>query len=380
MPYYTIEQKSRMQQLKWEDVINGNCAWMSDSRSNTGGTITRFLNDVPEGIARQIDTAYMTNALKRFNERWQHLLKAWRPDLYHSFEIPKRTGGKRKIDQPNNELMTALRELKGLLESFGAKHHTAAFAYVKGRSCVNAVERHQRHGSQWFLKTDFSNFFGSSTPAFVYRMVEKSFPFSEIVKTEEGKTALETALGLCFLNGGLPQGTPISPMLTNLMMIPIDHRLAGGFARRDMVYTRYADDMLISADQHFNHEKTVAWIESVLKEFNAPFHIKPEKTRFGSLCGANWNLGVMLNKDHEITVGYRNKKFFKSAICHFITDHQNGMQWSGSDARELLGTLSYYSMVEKEYFSYIIRHYNEKFGVDVVRLLKQDASGDSFLV
>ncbi|MCL2052843.1 MAG: hypothetical protein FWG90_00155 [Oscillospiraceae bacterium] len=42
----------------------------------------------------------------------------------------------------------------------------------------------------------------------------------------DGVIELQKALSLCFSNGGLPQGTPISPFITNVMMIPLDHKLS----------------------------------------------------------------------------------------------------------------------------------------------------------
>lgn len=68
------------------------------------------------------------------------------------------------------------------------------------------------------------------------------------MKDAEGRELFNTAISLCFLHGGLPQGTPISPMITNIMMIPIDYKLFNSLHDEEstFVYTRYADDMLIS--------------------------------------------------------------------------------------------------------------------------------------
>ena len=80
-------------------------------------------------------------------------------------------------------------------------------------------------------------------------MLSKIFPFSEMVKYPYGRDELQKALSLCFLNNGLPQGTPISPFITNVMMIAIDHKISKtlrDFDSRRFVYTRYADDLLIS--------------------------------------------------------------------------------------------------------------------------------------
>lgn len=182
-------------------------------------------------------------------------------------------------------------------------------------------------------------------------MICKIFPFSEVVKLPEGAAALKTALSLCFLDGGLPQGTPISPMLTNLIMIPIDHALCNDLLRRGFIYTRYADDIQISSKVSFDYSEVCRQIESVLARFDAPYHIKPTKTRYGSSAGRNWNLGVMLNKDNQITIGRKNKDYLKAACNNYINDRRHNVRWEQHDVLVLSGKISYYKMVEPEYIA-----------------------------
>ena len=51
---------------------------------------------------------------------------------------------------------------------------------------------------------------------------------------------------LCTYEGGLPQGAPTSPRLSNLLMFGFDHTLTRFVLRRKGAYTRYADDITIS--------------------------------------------------------------------------------------------------------------------------------------
>ena len=161
-----------------------------------------------------------------------------------------------------------------------ALYHTSAFAYVRSRSTIDALKRHQRNESKWFLKLDFADFFGSTTLAFVLDMLSRVFPFSEIVKFQAGRAELAKALSLCFLNDGLPQGTPISPFITNVMMIAIDHKISNdlrNFDNRRFVYTRYADDLLISCKIDFNKDSVQQFVLDTLSEFHAPFTVKRER-------------------------------------------------------------------------------------------------------
>lgn len=375
MPYIVTRQFPAPKQVSIDDILSDIDNQDVHVRHVTkGGTMTRIVDYVRYDIVRQMNIPGLIRKLREFNRIHEKLFEVDRKSLYSEFYIPKKSGGLRKIDAPNEELKAALRELKAIFEDdFNMLYHTSAYAYVKNRSTIDAVKRHQANVSKWFLKTDFSNFFGSTTLEFTMKMFSMIFPFSEVVKSEEGKTELEKALSLAFLDGGLPQGTPLSPAITNTIMIPIDHRLANCFAEKQMVYTRYADDILVSSKVDFKYREAVEFINKVVRdEFGAPFLIKPEKTRYGSSAGRNWNLGVMLNKDNEITIGHQKKKQFKAMICNYINDAKRGVRWDLNDVQVFRGLISYYIMVERGYIVHTIIEYNKKFNVNLMKMIHDD--------
>jgi len=375
MPFITIKQSPIYYQMSLDDILDGTFDISKMVVQNITNTRTTFREYFKSSFLEKFDFGAMINSLEMFNQRNSELFSVDRKTLYHTFSIPKKSGGLRKISAPNKPLMDNLRYLKELLESMmPATHHTSAFAYVNGRCTVDAVKRHQQNGSKWFAKLDFSDFFGSTTEEFVLKMFSMIFPFSEIVKTESGYNALKTALSLCFLDGGLPQGTPISPFITNVMMIPIDHHLYNQLRKSDdkLIYTRYADDILVSSRKTFDHKKISSIIVDTLRKFDAPFSINHKKTRYGSSSGRNWNLGLMLNKDNNITIGYRNKKFFKAMCNNYLQDKANDINWDLHDVQVFSGKISYYRSIEPEYIDYLIGHYNHKFNADILSLIHND--------
>lgn len=373
MPYITIMQNPRYHQITLDEILSGEVHVFDFTPKAVTGTVTHFSEHLNEELIKNANPEFLTSLLEAFIAENAGLYEQDRHKLYNRFFIPKRSGGLREINAPNGDLMEALRKLKGIFETrFFALYHTSAFAYVKGRSTIDSVKRHQMHNSRWFLKTDFSNFFGSTTLDFLMKMLSMIYPFSEVVKLERGRNALRKALELCFLDGGLPQGTPISPMLTNLMMIPIDHRISNELHKDGFVYTRYADDILISHKYDFKPAEKCELINSVLVQFGAPFTIKPSKTRYGSSSGKNWNLGVMLNKDNEITIGHQKKKLFKAMCSSYITDRMSGRSWDLHDIQVFNGLISYYKMVEKDYIEYTIDHFNKKYNVNMVAMIRED--------
>lgn len=387
MVYITVKQSPQYHQMSLEELlfgVQGN-SYSQLVNLNSTNTRTYAVDIVSERFTERINVRDLIAKLEKFNSETQELRDKHRHDLYYTFHIPKKSGGLRKIDAPEPELKDALCRLKTIFEEdFCALYHTSAFAYIKKRSVIDCMKKHQQNKSKWFCKLDLSNFFGSTTLEFVMNMFSKIFPFSEVVKYTIGKQALETALSLAFLDGGLPQGTPISPIITNIMMIPVDFKIANTFrdfkyvnkngeeVSQKFVYTRYADDFQISSKYNFDFHTIEQFIVDTLASFDAPFKLNKSKTRYGSSAGRNWNLGVMLNKDNKITVGYQKKRRFQAMLTSYVMDKRNGVDWDKSDIQTMEGYRNYYRMVEGETIDRIVDHLSMKFGVDIVGLIKAD--------
>lgn len=379
MLYVTVPASPKYKHMDIEDL------WFGDDDKNYGGvitqnssnTVTRCMTVVPRGMrSTAARVSYQVAVrLSQFVHSHRNLLDAERHSLYRTFYVPKSSGGLRRIDAPNEDLMVALRELKAIFESeCGAMslYHTSAFAYIHNRNTIECVKRHQLNKSKWFGKFDLHNFFGSTTIDFIIDMFRKIYPFAIILRTVQGESVLRDALELCCLDGVLPQGTPMSPMLTNIMMIPIDFEISKKLRELDMVYTRYADDFLISSRKPFRFKDVEEIIMSVLASFNAPFQLNTKKTRYGSSSGANWNFGIMLNKDNQMTIGRSKKKQFESMLTAYAKNKKAGANWSLEDVQHLDGLRAYYKAIEGETIDRIVAHISEKHGVDVRRCIKDD--------
>ena len=117
---------------------------------------------------------------------------------------------------------------------------------------------------------------------------------------------------------------------------------------KDMVYTRYADDLLISSKNKFhqNIKEIVDNISAKLKDYNLT--LSEHKTRYGTNAGRNWNLGIMYNKDNNLTVGYRQKKLFKNILHNAETGK---IEVTEEFKNKLQGQLAYAAYIEPEYFA-----------------------------
>ena len=295
---------------------------------------------------------------------------------YYSFKIPKRTKGFRDIDAPNPKLKEYQKQIAyALIKDFKILCHDSAWAYVSGRDVVGAMKEHINNESRWYLKLDLKNFFGSCSPEFITTQLSNLYPFAILDDTIKAEF-LEHLTKIACKDGGLPQGTPLSPLITNLCMVEYDYKInkliytlteKGKLSKQKYIYTRYADDIIISAKNKFEYQVIIKALKKLFKD--TPLVINEDKTRFGSSAGRNWNLGVMCNKDNKMTVGYKRKKDIKNTLYHFITDDT---RWDLESLRWLLGQLSWLRNVEPDYFNGLIEYYYKKTNVNAWNKIIQE--------
>lgn len=174
---------------------------------------------------------------------------------YDEFQIPKKSGGMRHIEDPVPALKKVQRKLNDYLQAVYHFHRTdAAFGFITNpvddpspRHILSNASVHL--GCQWLLNVDAQDFFHSVSEAWVIRIFQGA-PFY----FDEGITYV--LAGLCCYKGRLPMGAPTSPALSNFASIPMDKQLLELAAAHHWKYTRYADDMSFSAqteitDAHF---------------------------------------------------------------------------------------------------------------------------------
>lgn len=297
-------------------------------------------------------------------------------EMYHTFKIPKRSGGMRTINAPNPELMEFMRTLQPWFSyKLNALPHDSAYAYVHNRDCHKALKRHQSIKSNWFLKLDLKDFFNNCDSAFIRKQLRNLYPFA-LMKDEAYDYFITYLTSLVTKDDGLPQGTPLSPVLTNLIMVAIDHDinkdLNAYFKDKDQtfMYTRYADDMLISSNKEMTASIIVKLINQVLVKYNDKLKVNPSKTRYGSKAGSNWNLGIMYNKENNLTVGYKRKKKIKTMLFQFIMCYNNGTR-DKEYAQAILGELAYLHNIEPDYTTQLVSFINNKYNTDSYNILRK---------
>ncbi len=148
--------------------------------------------------------------------------------------IPKRGGGQRRLLVPDPQTKALQRRLlRRVLSALRA--HDAAFGFERGKSIVDNARPHCQQAV--VVRIDVVDFFPSTSAERVEAYFRRIGWNQETARLLTRMTTHE---------GGLPQGAPTSPRLSNLMNYFLDVQLTRLAVRYRGVYTRYADDITFS--------------------------------------------------------------------------------------------------------------------------------------
>jgi retron-type reverse transcriptase len=201
--------------------------------------------------------------------------------FYSDFRIPKRAGGSRHIASPTPALKHLQRWIKDEITS-RLEVHPACHGFVQGRSIRTNATPHV--GAPLVLRLDLRDFFSSVTRQRVYRLFRR-IGYAHAVA--------QLLTNLTTLDGVLPQGAPTSPDLANAAASTMDLRLTALCSRRDIAYTRYADDLTFSGSAVASR-RTKRVIERIVRDEH--FYPNEKKARYVSSGGRQLVTGLVVNE------------------------------------------------------------------------------------
>ena len=167
---------------------------------------------------------------------------------YKTFQIPKRNGGQRTIKAPVDALKLLQRKLSDLLQDCideiavaNNRKDRTAHGFKRKRSIITNARQHRHR--RWVLNLDLEAFFPSINFGRVrgFLLKNRDFEVHEDVATVIAQIA-------CHENS-LPQGSPCSPVISNLIAHLLDMRLVKLASEAGCTYSRYADDLTFSTNK-----------------------------------------------------------------------------------------------------------------------------------
>ena len=160
--------------------------------------------------------------------------------VYSTFGIPRRNGRERQIEVPSRTLKYIQRIIHESLSRL-YRPHNSVHGFRRARSIVTNANRHV--GQRYVLNIDLVDFFTSITRKRIFnRLVAAPYSLQTPVANIIASLATNNF-------SRLPQGSPSSPVLANMIAANMDAELARLCANMRCRYTRYADDITISVSR-----------------------------------------------------------------------------------------------------------------------------------
>lgn len=252
--------------------------------------------------------------------------------------IPKSDGKQRPLSIPTmrDRAMQALHALALLpvSETLAAKH---SYGFRPGRSTADAIERcfevlARKDAAPWVLEADIEGCFDNISHGWIKRRI----PMQRSVLHQWLMSGVVEGNRLFPTNKGVPQGGIISPIISNMVLDALEHRLEEAFPRTSLRYRRakvhiirYADDFIITgSSQEILVETVMPLVRSCLAERG--LKLSETKTRITHISDGFDFLGQTVRKRQGkllITPSCKSQKALKRKVKATLRKLKTAPQW-----------------------------------------------------
>jgi len=170
---------------------------------------------------------------------------SYRPGEIRRALIPKADGGQRGLGIPNVIDRVVMEAVRQVLEPvYEPTFHPSSHGFRPGRSCHTAIDEAKQHledGYGWVVDIDLEKFFDRVCHQRLMSKLAQRVSDRRVLvligRLLKAKVVLPDGV-VIDTQEGVPQGSPLSPLLSNVVLDELDQELA----RRGHRFVRYADD------------------------------------------------------------------------------------------------------------------------------------------
>jgi group II intron reverse transcriptase/maturase len=237
------------------------------------------------GGAPGIDGMTVKDLRSYLKEHWLEIRVAlesgaYKPSPVRRVEIPKPDGGVRLLGIPSvidRLLQQAIAQV--LTPIFERKFSPHSYGFRPGRSAHDAIKQAQEYvqvGNEWVVDIDLEKFFDRVNHDMLMARVAREVKDKQVLKLI--RAYLESGV---MVNGvvmeteeGTPQGGPLSPLLSNIMLDDLDKELE----KRGHKFVRYADDCNIYVKTKRAGERVMESVREFLEK-KLKLKVNPKKSK-----------------------------------------------------------------------------------------------------